>query len=157
LRPREFFSRPWSGEGDWRPRYWLRRIAPPRRLRFRSFTTWLTEELWVVHDETVWDDGRVERRDGLATLIAPDRIRLTYDDMPGGTEIRLHRSGYALSPYLMAIALPVSPLPLLVRCVDRCQLDPEGYLLDTIELSLLGVRLGQQTMRLRREEGDTPL
>jgi hypothetical protein len=154
LRPREFFSCPWSGEGHWASPRWLRRLPLPRRLRFRTFTTWLTDELWVVHDETVWEDGRVERRDGLARLVAPDRIRFTYDDMVGGTEIRLHATGYTLSPYLMAIRLPGLPVPVVVRCRDRCELEPDGSLLDTIDLSLFGIPLGRQVMRLRRKQDD---
>lgn len=85
LRPREFFGRPWSGHGEWRPHRWLRWLPGPRRLRFRSFTTWLTDELWLVHDTTTWEDGRIERRDFLATLIAHDRIRFTGPEMPGGS------------------------------------------------------------------------
>jgi hypothetical protein len=84
LQPREFFGTPWSGEGGWTPRPWLCWLPGPRRFRFRSFTSWLTDELWLVHDTTIWEDGREERRDGLARLVAADRIRFTYDDMPGG-------------------------------------------------------------------------
>jgi hypothetical protein len=106
----------------------------------------------VVHDETVWEDGRAERRDGLARLVAPDRIRFTYDDMVGGTEIRLHATGFTFSPYQMAIRLPALPVPVLVRCRDRCELEPDGSLVDTIDLSLLGISLGRQVVRLRREQ-----
>jgi len=111
LRPREFFAQNWSGEGEWTPRRALRRLPGPRRLRFETSTTWLTDELWVVHDTTTWEDGGVERRDGIATLIAPDRIRFTYDDMPGGTEITLRADGFDLAPYTMLIARPPLPVP----------------------------------------------
>jgi hypothetical protein len=149
LEPREFFGRPWSGTGEWRPRRAVAWLAPPRRLSFRSSATWLTEELWLVHDETRWEDGRVERRDGVARLVAPDRISFTYDDMPGGTEIRLREDGFDFTPYLMTVTLPVLPVAILLRCVDTCMLEPTGDLVDTVEVSLLGVRLGRQTMRLR--------
>jgi hypothetical protein len=153
LRPQEFFARRWQGEGRFIPRPWLRRFIHPRRLRFRSSTTWLSDELWFVHDDTVWEDGRVERRDGLAQLVAPDRIRLTYDDLLGGSEVRLHPNHYTLSPYLMAVSVAPLPVPLLVRCVDRCELASDGSLLDTIDMAIAGVALGRQVMRLLPDDG----
>jgi hypothetical protein len=151
LRPREFFERPWSGDGEWTPRRWLVWLPTPRRLRFRSATTWLTDEAWLVHDTTTWEDGRVERRDFLATLIAPDRIRLTGAELPGGSEIRLAADGYTFSPYLITVAVPFLPVPLLLRCRDSCRLEASGGLVDTIDVSLLGIPLGRQVMRLRHE------
>jgi len=115
LRPREFFARPWAGEGEWIPRRGLRWLPGPRRLRFRSTASWLSDDLWLVHDETTWEDG------------------------------------YTLSPYSMAIAAPAFPVPILVRCVDSCRLEPGGELSDVIEISLPRLRLGRQVMRLRRE------
>jgi hypothetical protein len=151
LRPLQFFASAWSGEGRFLPSRWLRRLRLPRRFHFRSSTTRMGDAVWLVHDETIWDDGRVERRDGLARVTAPDRIALTYDDMLGGTEIRLHARGYTLAPYLIAVPVGQLPIPLIVRCIDRCELEPDGSLLDTIDLRLAGIPLGQQVMRLRRE------
>jgi hypothetical protein len=42
-------------EGEWTPRPWLCWLPGPRRFRFRSFTSWLTDELWLVHDNVVVD------------------------------------------------------------------------------------------------------
>jgi ribosomal protein S18 acetylase RimI-like enzyme len=151
LHVREFFGRPWSGEGEWKPRPWLAWLPGPRRLRFRSFTTWLTDEVWLVHDTTTWADGRIERRDFLATLIAPDRIRFTGAQMPGGCEIQLAADGFSFSPYVITAALPVLPVPVLVRCVDRCRLEAGGELVDTIDVSFLSLPLGRQVVRLRPE------
>ena len=151
-RPREFFGRPWSGQGEWRPRPWLSWLPGPRRMRFRSFTTWLTDEVWLVHDTTTWEDGRIERRDFLATLIAPDRIRLTGAEMPGGSEIKLAADGFSFSPYLISAVVPMLPVPVLVRCDDSSRLGPGGELVNTVEVSLLGLALGRQAMRLRPEE-----
>jgi hypothetical protein len=109
----------------------------------------LTDELWLVHDETRWDDGQVDRRDGTARLVGPDRIRFTYDDMPGGTEIHLREDGYDFAPYRMSIALPLLPFPLVVRCLDSNRLEASGEIVDEIDIYLLGVPLGRQTMRLR--------
>jgi hypothetical protein len=156
LRPRELFSPPWSGEGRFTALPWLQRLAPSRRLRFRTFTTWLTEELWLVHDQTVWENGRTERRDGVARLVAPDRIRLTYDDMLGGTEIRLQPTGYFLAPYLMLLPLPFLAIPVVARCFDRCELQADGSLVDTIDLAVVGIKVGRLVMHLRREEASAP-
>jgi hypothetical protein len=123
-------------------------------MRFRSFTTWLTDELWLVHDTTTWEDGRIERRDFLATLIAPDRIRLTGPEMPGGSEIRLAADGFTFSPYLVSAVVPILPIPVLVRCDDASRLESSGELVNTVDVSLLGLALGRQVIRLRPEEAD---
>lgn len=125
-------------------------------MRFRSFTTWLTDETWLVHDTTTWEDGRIERRDFLATLIAPDRVRLTGAEMPGGTEIRLAADGFVFSPYLISAVVPILPIPVLVRCEDSSRLEPTGELVNTVDISLLGLALGRQLIRLRPEGANGP-
>ena len=150
LQPREFFGRPWFGEGEWTPRPWLRWLPGPRRLRFQSFTSWITDELWLVHDTTTWEDGLVERRDGTARLLAADRIRLTYDDMLGGTEIQLRADGFTFSPYRMLVANPILPVPVQIRAHDTCRWNQAtGELHDIVELRLIGLPLGRLTMRLQ--------
>jgi hypothetical protein len=150
LEPREFFAVPWSGEGEWIARWlpWLPGRA--RRFRFTTTTTWLNDDVWLVHDTTTWEDGHVEHRDGTARLIAPDRIRLTYDDMPGGTELRLRGDGFSFSPYQMLITAPPLPTPVLVRARDDCRWDAtNGELTDTIELRLLGIPIGRLVIHTR--------
>ena len=104
-----------------------------------------------MHDTTTWEDGRTERRDFLAALIAPDRIRLTGADMPGGSEIHLEADRFSFSPYLATAAVPFFPVPVLLRCHDTCRLEASGELVDTIDISLLGLALGRQVMWLRPE------
>lgn len=151
LQPREFFGVPWSGEGEWLARWWVRWLpGRARRFHFSSYTTWLNDEVWLVHDTTTWEDGRIERRDGVARLLAPDRIRFTYDDMPGGTELQLHADGFSFSPYQMLVAVPPLPIPVLIRACDECRWDgATGELTDAIEIRLLGIPIGRQVMRLR--------
>lgn len=91
------------------------------------------------------------RRDGIATLVAPDRIRFTYDDMPGGTELRLHAAGWDFAPYVMSVPAPGLPISVLVSCRDRCSVEKDGTLVDEIDIRLLGIPLGRQVMRLRPE------
>ena len=153
LEPREFFRPAWSGTGQWTPRRLIAPFAPAKRFAFRTFTTFLSDELWLIHDETAWEDGRVERRDGTGLLVAPDRIRLTYDGMPGGTEITLRADGFAADPYSLSVDLHPLPLSMTVRCADSCTLTPDRELVDVIDVSLLGVRLGQVRMSLREETG----
>jgi hypothetical protein len=154
LRPKEFFGRPWSGDGEWMPRPWLGWLPGPRRFRFKSFTSWITDELWLVHDTTTWEDGLVERRDGTARQITANRIRLTYDDMLGGTEIQLHPNGFTFSPYRMLISNPMLPIPVQIRAQDTCHWNPSTYeLQDTIELSLIALPLGRLVMRLQPDGG----
>jgi hypothetical protein len=151
LEPRQFFAARWSGEGEWIAPRWLPRVAGRgRRYQFTSATTWLTEEAWLVHDTTRWEDGRVEHRDGTARLLSHDRIRLTYDDMLGGTELRLRADGFSFSPYTMLIDAPPLPIPIIVHARDSCRWDStQGELTDTIELRVLGVALGRLVMRTR--------
>lgn len=150
LRPREFFGRPWSGAGEWIPRPWLTWLPGPRRFEFHTITSWVSDELWIVHDTTRWEDGLVERRDGTAKLLAADRVRLTYDDMLGGTEIQLRADGFTFSPYRMLVTHPIMPLPLQASARDTCHWDPStNELHDTIELRLMIVPLGRLTMRIR--------
>ena len=152
LRPAEFFRTPWAGAGEWRPRPWVRWAAGPASFRFESSATWLTDEVWLVHDTTSWDDGRVERRDGTARLVAPDRIRLSYDDMPGGTELRLREDGFTFDPYAMLVAVPLVPVAVVLQARDECRWDGSAReLTDTIDLSVLGLPLGRQQMRLHPE------
>jgi hypothetical protein len=153
LRPREFFAVPWSGEGEWIARGWVRWLpGRAHRFRFSSYTTWLNDEVWLVHETTTWEDGRFERRDGVGRLVAPDRIRFTYDDMPGGTELQLRADGFSFTPYQMLVPVPPLPIPVLIRARDDCRWDAtKGELTDTIEIRLLGIPIGRQVMRLRPE------
>jgi hypothetical protein len=147
LEPR-FFAQTWQGDGELALRGPLARLPGARHFTFRSFTTVVSQDFWIVHDETRWEDGRIELRDGLCRRIDQTTLRMTYDDMLGGTEIRLRPDGYDLGPYTMLVAAPGLPLWFPVRCSDSCRLKPNGSLIDTIELAILGVRIGRQIMHL---------
>jgi hypothetical protein len=151
LRPREFFALTWSGEGEWIAAPWLRRLARrPRSFTFTTATTWLTDEVWLVHDTLTWANGRAENRSGLARLIAPDRISLRYDDMLGGTDLWLRSDGFTFSPYQIMAAMPPLPFPLVVGAEDACEWDAaSGNLTDTLRLRLFGLPIGRMVMRLR--------
>jgi uncharacterized protein DUF3833 len=141
LRPREFFSRPWAGGGELIPR-----LMGARRFRFRSRCDFLGDEEWIVHDTMEFEDGKTSQRTMRARLVAPDRVEVTADDMPGGTELQLEERGFRFRPYVLKV--PVGPLRIRMRCSDRCWLDDADVLHDEIELRVLRVPIGQITMRL---------
>jgi hypothetical protein len=149
LEPQRFFAQTWQGEGELAPRGLLAHLPGARRFSFRSFTTMVSEDFWIVHDETRWEDGRIELRDGLCRRLDETTLRMTYNDMLGGTEVRLRSDGYDLGPYAMLVSAPGLPLRLPVRCTDSCRLEPDGTLVDSIDLTVLGVRVGRQIIHLR--------
>jgi hypothetical protein len=151
LRPHEFFAVPWSGEGEWIASPWLRRVARrPRRFSFSTSTTWLSEDVWIVHDTLTWEDGGTEHRAGVARLAAEDRISLSYEDMLGGTDLHLRADGFTFSPYQIMVAMPPLPFPIVIAARDRCEWRAASEeLIDTIELRLFGVPVGRMVMRLR--------
>ncbi len=95
LRPREFFSRPWSGAGEFVPKLLPNRRS--RRFRFRSECEFVSDEEWIVHDTTQFEDGESSLRTMRARLISPDRIETTADTL---VVISLVRSR---SPMLVAV------------------------------------------------------
>jgi hypothetical protein len=151
LRPHEFFAVPWSGDGVWMASPWLRRLARrPRRFSFTTATTWLSDDVWIVHDALTWENGRTEYRSGIARLASEDRISLSYDDMLGGTDLYLRADGFTFAPYQILVAMPPLPFPLVIGAEDACEWHAAGgELVDTIRLRLFGVPIGQMIMRLR--------
>lgn len=149
LEPQRFFAQTWQGEGELALRGLLAHLPGARRFSFRSLTTMVSDDFWIVHDETRWEDGRVELRDGLCRRLDETTLRMTYDDMLGGTEVRLRSDGYDLGPYTMLASAPRLPLRLPVRCTDSCRLEPDGTLVDSIDLTLLGQLIGRQIIHLK--------
>lgn len=151
LRPHDFFAVPWSGQGQWIASPWLRRLSRrPQRFSFSTSTTWLSDDVWIVHDTLKWEDGGTEHRSGVARLVAEDRISLSYEDMLGGTDLQLHPDGFTFSPYQIMVAMPPLPFPIVISARDHCQWHAaSAELIDTIELRLSGVPVGRMVMRLR--------
>jgi hypothetical protein len=100
----------------------------------------------MLHDALIWENGRVELRDGLCRRLDETTLRMTYDDMLGGTMVRLRAGGYDLGPYTMLVSTPGLRVRVPLRCRDTCQLEADNTLTDTIELSFVGIRVGHLAM-----------
>jgi hypothetical protein len=147
LRPREFFGRTWTGEGQLvlRPPLVWRRFGP--RFRARREITWLSDEAFVVEDRAEFRNGHVESRRRFCELVAPDRFRVTSVDLVEPTEIRVDESGFRVAPY--RVRVPYGPVGVTLRCRDELRLEPDGTLVDTIDMRFLGVRAVRVVVRAK--------
>jgi RimJ/RimL family protein N-acetyltransferase len=144
LRPHEFFSRSWSGVGEFVPALLGRRRA--RCFEFRSECEFIDQQEWIVHDTTRFETGKTFTRRMHARLVAPDRIETTADDLPEGAQLELEERGFTFRPYILKVPLGITQLR--VRCRDRCWLDDRDVLHDEIEMRFLGIPFGRVTMQL---------
>jgi hypothetical protein len=153
LALREVFDQPWEGRGDiWRP-WWLRLLPVPKTFGFRSEILNQSGDCWDVLDTSTFPDGSVKQRRMRCRQVASDRLKLTADDMPDGAEVHLRSDGVDFAPYVIRTSV-LGPLPLALRCFDTVQLQPDGTMLDVIELRFFRICVGRVTMRLRRIPSD---
>ncbi len=146
---RELFAAPWEGYGElWRPA-WLRWLPLPSTFHFRSSILDATADSWEVLDTMTFPDGSTQQRRMHCRQVTPERLLLTAEDMPGGAEVRPRSDGFDFTPYVIRTHV-LGPLRIPLRHIDTVQLEPDGTLLDTIELGFLGLRVGRVTMRLHR-------
>lgn len=149
----KLFSEPWEGDGElWRPA-WLRPLPLPNTFKFRSEILNAATDSWDVLDTTTFPDGSIQQRRMHCRQLDPQRLQLSADDMPGGAEVHPRNDGFDFTPYVIRTPV-VGRLRLPLRHVDTVQLKPDGTLLDTIELSFLGLRVGKVTIRLHRASAD---
>lgn len=146
LQPRAFFRGQWSGEGELRPMPIMRPFIAPQAFRFFSHTIWLTDTIWTVHDRFEFASGRRLEHKMFAELIAPNRIHLTADHMPGGADIELFAEGFRFTPYQVLGAQRDGGRAYRLTCFDECRLDAQGYLHDTIRMQYFGLPVA--TMRI---------
>jgi hypothetical membrane protein len=149
LRPREFFEGSWSGEGvlvPWPFCVWRRF---PVRFHARREFTWLTDEAWLMDDVASFRSGWVESRRRFFQLVAPDRIHVTADDAPDGTDLLLEEGGYRIAPYRFLVA--VGPLRFALWCREEHRLEPDGTIVDAMRLRWHGLPVARITIRARAE------
>ncbi|MEA2450992.1 MAG: hypothetical protein QOG63_2924 [Thermoleophilaceae bacterium] len=147
--PRAFLATAWSGSGELvlRP-FVLGRLVAQRFEAHRASTS-ISDRVWRIDDEAHFGAGRVERRHMFCEFVAEDRIRLTAGDLPDGLDVTLEPGGFRVAPFRMSY--PIGPLPLIVRMVDRSRVEPDGTLVNSFDIQLVGLRvpLGRVTFRVR--------
>ena len=153
IRPRDFLSRGWTGEGElvvW-PYPIGRRLA--RRFTAAREATWLSDQIWRFDDEARYDDGRVQRRRTYCEFVAENHVRLTAADLPDGADVQIEEGGYRIAPWRMT--WPLGPVPLLIRCRDKSRVAPDGTFVNVIEARtpVFGLPLAQTRFYVRPTDG----
>lgn len=150
---RRLFARPWSGPVTlWRP-WWLRWLPLAAPVHFHTTITeaHLAETTGLtVHDTMTFSNGKVWEREMTAQQIAPDRWRVTADDMPGGAEQMVGADRFVFTPFKIRVPL-LGPVRIRLRCTDEIVLVDDDTMVDTSEMWFLGVRVGTMVMRLGPE------
>ena len=146
---RALFATPWEGDAVVTRPWYLRFLPAPGSFHFRSEIADERGDRWDVLDTTTFPDGTVQRRRMHAHQISEEQIELIADDMPGGARIHLRAAGFEFTPYV--IRTPVlGRLRVPLRHHDTVELEPDGTLVDRIEVRFLGVRVARVHVRLRR-------
>jgi hypothetical protein len=152
IRPRDFLSSAWTGEGElviW-PYFIGRRLA--RRFTARRQATWLSDRVWRFDDEADYGNGRVQKRRTYCEFVSEDHVRLTATDLPDGADVQLEEDGYRITPWRMT--WPIGPFPLLIRCRDTSRIAPDGTFVNVIEARtpVFGLPLAQTRFYVRPTE-----
>lgn len=161
VRPRDFLASTWTGEGELvlRPLALWRPFA--QHFAARRESTWVSDRVWRVEDESRFGDGRVQRRLMYCEWVGDDQVRLTAGDLPEGAEVWVEPGGFRIASFSMAF--PVGPLRVPLRCRDRSYVEPDGTLVNVTDarLACLAVPVARLTFRMRpgglpdaRAEGD---
>jgi len=146
LQPREFFTGLWRGQGELCMRGILRWLVRNQQVRYQGRTTWLSEKVWIAAEEFHLSGAGAVTRTTFLQWVAPLRLHMTCDDVPGGADILLHERGFRFAPYLFRS--PLAGGHLTVRCRDEVRLDEDGALHDEIRMSYVGIHLATMSMRI---------
>ncbi|GAA4012753.1 hypothetical protein [Streptomyces plumbiresistens] len=174
LTPKDTWGHVFAGPGEWKPAPWLRFLSPPATFHFRTEATWLDgENFFFMHDTTTWPNGHKEFRDAVAKRTAPDRVRVTYDGMQAGMEIKLRADGFTSTyRYQTALAPRLSARTVYADVIDDnyvgtageatrrglkgfADLDPSTPVMhDTLTMRWRGRPLGELILRLTPEDAE---
>jgi hypothetical protein len=154
MRPREFFAQSWTGEGEFVLRPFLLGRLLTQRVEARRESTWISDYVWRIDDESHFGGGHFERRTMYCEMVDDDQIRITATDLLDGVDVWLEEAGFRLADWRMA--WPIGPLPVIVRCRDRSYFEPDGTFVNVIDLHslVLAVPLARVTFRMRSIESD---
>jgi hypothetical protein len=149
LRPRDFMSGEWSGEGEvvMRPFFIGRRFAG--RFRAHRVTRSISETVWLFDDRVDFGDGREMRRRTFLEFGSDGHGRLTAADLPDGADVWFEPGGYRIAPFRMAF--PIGPAPVHVEVVDSSHIEPDGTFVNCYDARALvtGIPLARTTFRVR--------
>jgi Protein of unknown function (DUF998) len=157
MRPRDFFARGWSGEGEilLRPFFLGRLFA--QRFRVRRRSTWISDRVWRFDDEAWFVHGRVDLRHNYCEFVSDEHVQVTAGDLPDGADLWLEEDGLRISPF--RLASPIGPIPVLVRCHDRSYVESDGTFVNSMDVCtpLFDIPLARVTFRVRADEpGPSP-
>ena len=120
-----------------RPAMWLRWLLPTEKVRAVSRPRWTSDRTWQVAERFEFSHSPPIDREMAVEIVAPDRLRVTAADMPGGTEIILFANGFRFTPYL--INARRFGLEWRLRCRDDSRIRPDGLIENDIRMSLFGI------------------
>jgi hypothetical protein len=152
LRPREFFARTWTGDGEligW-PHFLWRRF--PQRFEAHREAVWISETLWRFDDEARFGPGSSQKRQTFCEFVTPDHVRLTARDLPDGADVWIEEGGYRLSEFRLNFRFGPIGIPMLVR--ERSRFAPDGTFLNIFDARFrwIPLPLGRVVFRVRPEE-----
>jgi hypothetical protein len=152
LRPRDFFARAWSGQGELVVRPFLFWRLFPQRFEAHRSSTWITDRVWRIEDEARYGDGRVQRRRMYCEFLSDERVEITGGDMPEGASVVIEPDGFRVVPFRMEF--PIGPVNLPIRVHDRSRIEPDGTLVNAFDARSLvfGVTLARVVFRMRPAE-----
>ena len=147
LRPKDFFGSSWKGYGValGEPAFLSRPFGP--RFALSRTTTWISEDVGVVHDRAWLARGRVEERVRYARFIDAAHIHVTADDMPDGADIVIDELGYRVAPY--RVLAPIGPLRFILTSRDQATVESDGTLSYVCRLRWHGLPVARLEMRAR--------
>jgi Protein of unknown function (DUF998) len=150
MRPRDFFGRAWSGAGELIPFPWILRGLLSQRFTFTREVTFITDELFVVHDT-----GRLERGFQMSLryyceFLDPSHVHITAAELPDGADLTLDEEGYQLKPF--RLAFPVGPLRFTYHVREQPQVASDGTIIDTIVVTYLRVPVARLTAHGRLKD-----
>ena len=149
LRPRDFFSAEWSGEGSLVvfPFFVWRRLARP--FEAHRTATFISDPVLRFDDEARYTPTRVQRRRTYCEFVSEERIEITAGDLPEGAVVDVEEGGYRFTPFRMDF--PIGPVSIPIRVHDVSRVEADGTLLNIFEARTLvfGVRLARLTFRVR--------
>jgi hypothetical protein len=147
MRPSEFFGTGWAGEGELVPWPYFAWRRFPQRVRVERTATFLSDEAWYFDDRAWASDGTlVTDRRVYCMLVAPDRVRVTADELLDGAEILLEEEGYRIAPY--RVAVPVGPVHFGVTVRDTSTVK-DGTLVNRMRVSWFGLPVARVELRAR--------